>query len=107
MADKIVFAHFRRMNDGGEVHPFGGVTIAIAQDGDHVDVGIAVCHEGDRYVKAEGRVRAEGRLRSVSAKNSKYRARFENTPVSAIFEGSAVGLRDAMVRAGAGSMLWK
>lgn len=65
-ANKVVFAHLRRHHFWGDVNPFGGATLAIKDDADGAHIGIAVCCKTDRYVKKAGRVRAEGRLHSVS-----------------------------------------
>lgn len=85
MTNKITFAHLRRVDMWGHHSPFGGVTLAMQEAGNDVKVGIAVCHEHDRYVKAEGRKRAEGRLHSVSEQNAKYRATLTNVTVQEVY----------------------
>lgn len=83
--NKVTFAHLRRVSIFGDASPFGGVTLAMQEDGNNVKLGIAVCHEHDRYVKAEGRKRAEGRLHSVSEQNAKYRATLTNVTVQEVY----------------------
>lgn len=83
--NKVTFAHLRRVSIFGDASPFGGVTLAMQEDGNNVKLGIAVCHEHDRYVKAEGRIRAEGRLHSASEKNAKYRATLTNVTVQEVY----------------------
>jgi hypothetical protein len=73
MSGKVVFAHLRRHDPFGGLSPYGGITLAIKDDVTGAEVGIAVCHDDDRYVKRAGRARAEGRLHSVSADQAKYR----------------------------------
>jgi hypothetical protein len=73
-SNRIVFAHLRRHSPEGGISPFGGITIAMKEAEGSTELGIAVCHDADRFVKKQGRVRAEGRLHSTSYKNAKYRA---------------------------------
>ena len=84
MSDKITFAHIRMVNIAG-LSPFGGVTLAMQEEGSAVKLGVAVCHEHDRYVKAEGRNRAQGRLHSVAPAFAKFRATVPNTTVAELF----------------------
>ena len=83
--NKVTFAHLRRVSIFGDASPFGGVTLAMQEDGHDINIGIAVCHEHDRYVKAEGRKRAEGRLHSKSEENAKFRARLTNVTVQEVY----------------------
>jgi hypothetical protein len=73
MSGKVVFAHLRRHDPFGDLSPYGGITLAVEDFVGGTNVGIAVCHDDDRYVKKMGRARAEGRLHSVSAEQAKYR----------------------------------
>jgi hypothetical protein len=82
--DKIVFAHIRVATWAG-MHPYGGVTLAMHEEDGAVKLGIAVCHEHDRYVKAEGRNRARGRLHSRTQENAKFRAELPSTSVAEVF----------------------
>lgn len=84
--NKIVFAHLRRISMFGDKSHFGGITLAMQEDGNDINVGIAVCHDDDRYVKAEGRNRAEGRLHSKALKNAKFRARLTNVAISEVYQ---------------------
>lgn len=84
--NKVIFAHLRRASPFGDASPFGGVTLAMQEDGNDINIGIAVCHEHDRYVKAEGRKRAEGRLRSKSEENAKFRGRLTNVTVREVYQ---------------------
>jgi len=85
MTNKITFAHLRRVDEWGGASPYGGVTIAMLEDGPDLRIGIAVCHEHDRYVKSIGRVRAEGRCHSMSADNAKFRALLTGVTVQDVF----------------------
>jgi uncharacterized Rossmann fold enzyme len=49
----------------GSISPRGGVTIAYHQDGDNWTYAIAKCNTADNFVKATGRNKSAGRLRSV------------------------------------------
>lgn len=84
--NKVTFAHLRRIDMWGHASPFGGVTLALQEDGNDVKVGIAVCHDHDRYIKAEGRNRAAGRLHSKSAENEKFRGRLTGVTVQDVYK---------------------
>ena len=84
--NKVTFAHLRRVSMFGDASPFGGVTLAMQEDGNDINIGIAVCHERDRYIKAEGRKRAEGRLHSKSEENAKFRARLTNVAIHEVYQ---------------------
>lgn len=72
---RVKFLHVRRPNvlqtamgslEVSGISPNGGKTIAYVVDEDHNVHGYAYarCHERDNYNKRQGRVKAEGRLRS-------------------------------------------
>lgn len=47
-----------------QISAHGGVTVAYDITNDSVRYAVAKCHDKDRYVKAEGRNRSQGRLLS-------------------------------------------
>jgi len=63
----IKFFHKRRYNPDGTIKSHGGVTIAyVTNEQDQVIASAgATCHERDNFCKAQGRVKAQGRLRSA------------------------------------------
>ena len=62
---KIKFIHLRRIINN-EVAPHGGMTIAYLIDDNFNVIGFAPakCHKHDNYSRKQGRVKAEGRLKS-------------------------------------------
>jgi hypothetical protein len=74
MTDKYDGAKFIHLQedaftaDGEVPYEYGGATLAYKEvDGDTY-VGIAHCHEKDRYVKAYGRAKAIGYMRQLIAR---------------------------------------
>jgi hypothetical protein len=65
---RLPVSHDSEISDGVEVK--GGLTIAYEEDEDHkvVTFAIARCHERDNFCRRTGRVKAEGRLKSKSAR---------------------------------------
>ena len=60
----IKFAHIRYQTTPEEISPRGGITVAYEQVGDNIHYAIARCHKNDNFVKAQGRVKAAGRMQS-------------------------------------------
>ena len=85
-SNRITYAHLRRGDAWGSISPHGGVTMAIqADDNGNTNIGVAVCCDADRYVKALGREKAVGRLHSTSDKLAKFRHTFVGIAPSALY----------------------
>ena len=66
--EKIFFVHFRIFNeDTGDFSSKGGTTVAYTEETPgNFKYAAAFCHEKDPYVKAYGRAKAAGRLKSAA-----------------------------------------
>lgn len=62
----IKFAHLRIKDKDGHIQPHGGITYAYELNDDNRIIGYAhaKCHEKDTFNKQQGRVKAQGRLKS-------------------------------------------
>lgn len=69
----VRFLHFRSINTRAstagevrEVNARGGMTVAYRIDGNTIVYAGARCHHRDNFVKAQGRIKAAGRLASTN-----------------------------------------
>jgi len=61
---QVKFLHIRRVDDQGNINARGGTTVAYRELPDHIQWATAHCSPEDAYVKAYGRAKAAGRLKS-------------------------------------------
>lgn len=60
---KVKFAHFRLIDDRGNVEPRGGATVAYIGEADAIEAaGVSYCSNMDNFVYHYGRHKALGRL---------------------------------------------
>lgn len=91
MNNKITYAHLRCLDVQGNLSPFGGVTLAMQEcEGGITELGVAVCHANDHYVKKEGRNRAAGRLVSKAPALARFRAetKLSVKEIFGVFDGT-------------------
>lgn len=62
--NSVKFIHIRNFDIQGQFDPRGGFTYAYREVSDGVEYAVAQCSSRDNFVKAYGRAKAQGRLRS-------------------------------------------
>lgn len=63
--EDVKFIHLRFADSSGNILAGGGTTVAYRKTDAGVEYGISKCHPNDNYVKALGRIKANGRLTST------------------------------------------
>lgn len=61
------FMHYRKYNRQGQIESRGGLTVAVSLENRTVTYAIAQCSTKDNFCRKQGRVKAEGRLKSQEA----------------------------------------
>lgn len=56
--------HYRKFDRRGQIMPKGGMTLAIAQEGNQLTIAMAQCGRKDNFSRDMGRTIAAGRLAS-------------------------------------------
>jgi len=59
--------HYRAYDRMGQIETKGGMTLAILREGQDVTVAVAECSRKDNFFRKQGRIKAEGRLKSANA----------------------------------------